>query len=560
MIEEFESLSVDSGMSSLPSALIDGLPRNISERELKSLLLFSKDLVSVDIISASSASDNIRDRASALARFKSNAGAEEAASSLHGKELGGGEKMTVRLLQGPSIGSGFTSRRDTLDGTNRSPPSTLSSNGLNPRQTSRFNGTFATIEKNSSPPGLSSTSSSQDLPSLADSGYLQNIFSPQSPPRINNSSVPRVSGKSVVLDTSVDDDEAGEILKDLGGYGKSNSSSTSNKNRRTPNPNVPVSRFGLSLATNNINAMNMNGLSSPNSGIMNTPPPASAPAHMQNVPPNPNMHMFNNHHNYPRVLPPVNPADQNPPCNTLYVGNLPMNTSEDELKALFSRQRGYKRLCFRTKQNGPMCFVEFEDVAYATRALTELYGRGLSNSVKGGIRLSFSKNPLGVRSGQQQSGGSNGTGLATPTTPHSAISGGMGVGPGMSNVNGQSFSTALHAPPGLNPPSLSSSSSVMSAGGHSIPPLASPPLNGMMTPGPMSASYTSLGSANGMNPMNGGYGGNGMPPPPSLSASGRSPQPESMPHNSYFSNVNGPSKLEYRSLNQNGFPDFMLGR
>ena len=101
-------------------------------------------------------------------------------------------------------------------------------------------------------------------------------------------------------------------------------------------------------------------------------------------------------HNYP----PVNPADQNPPCNTLYVGNLPIDTSEDELKAMFSKQRGYKRLCFRTKQNGPMCFVEFEDVSFATKALNELYGVQLHNSVKGGIRLSFSKNPLGVRAGQ----------------------------------------------------------------------------------------------------------------------------------------------------------------
>ncbi|CAG8656777.1 8472_t:CDS:2, partial [Racocetra fulgida] len=41
---------------------------------------------------------------------------------------------------------------------------------------------------------------------------------------------------------------------------------------------------------------------------------------------------------------PPNPADQNPPCNTLYVGNLPMNTSEDELKQLFSRCPGYKRI------------------------------------------------------------------------------------------------------------------------------------------------------------------------------------------------------------------------
>ncbi|KAG0204392.1 hypothetical protein BGX28_003644 [Mortierella sp. GBA30] len=95
---------------------------------------------------------------------------------------------------------------------------------------------------------------------------------------------------------------------------------------------------------------------------------------------------------------PVNPGDQNPPCNTLYVGNLPMNTSEDELRMLFSRCVGYRRLCFRTKANGPMCFVEFENVECATQALNDLYGNPLSNSVKGGIRLSFSKNPLGVRS------------------------------------------------------------------------------------------------------------------------------------------------------------------
>ncbi|KAL7665666.1 RRM domain-containing protein [[Candida] zeylanoides] len=114
-----------------------------------------------------------------------------------------------------------------------------------------------------------------------------------------------------------------------------------------------------------------------------------------------------------RVPPPANPADQNPPCNTLYVGNLPPDATEVELRALFSPQKGFRRLSFRTKtqsqsnpnanshNHGPMCFVEFEDVAHATRALAELYGRALprpgGTNGKGGIRLSFSKNPLGVR-------------------------------------------------------------------------------------------------------------------------------------------------------------------
>ena len=105
-------------------------------------------------------------------------------------------------------------------------------------------------------------------------------------------------------------------------------------------------------------------------------------------------------HDPPQSSAPVSVHFQysHPPCNTLYVGNLPIDTSEEELKSIFSLQRGYKRLCFRTKQNGPMCFVEFEDVSFATKALNNLYGQILHNSVKGGIRPSFSKNPLGVRS------------------------------------------------------------------------------------------------------------------------------------------------------------------
>ncbi|ORX89656.1 hypothetical protein K493DRAFT_382360 [Basidiobolus meristosporus CBS 931.73] len=94
----------------------------------------------------------------------------------------------------------------------------------------------------------------------------------------------------------------------------------------------------------------------------------------------------------------VNTGDQNPPCNTLYVGNLPMSTKEEELYQVFSVQPGYKRLCFRVKpHNGPMCFVEFDDIQMASHTLHELQGHLLSSSVKGGIRLSYSKNPLGVR-------------------------------------------------------------------------------------------------------------------------------------------------------------------
>ncbi|CCE66139.1 hypothetical protein TPHA_0O01720 [Tetrapisispora phaffii CBS 4417] len=118
-----------------------------------------------------------------------------------------------------------------------------------------------------------------------------------------------------------------------------------------------------------------------------------------------------------KVPPPANPADQNPPCNTLYVGNLPSDATEQELRQLFSVQQGFRRLSFRNKNNngnghGPICFVEFDDVSFATRALAELYGSQLPSATvsnKGGIRLSFSKNPLGVR------GPNNRRNTSTPT-------------------------------------------------------------------------------------------------------------------------------------------------
>jgi hypothetical protein len=81
-----------------------------------------------------------------------------------------------------------------------------------------------------------------------------------------------------------------------------------------------------------------------------------------------------------------NGVDQNPPVclcrealpkfsaelsddqiNTLYVGNLPTSPPptgfpqdylEESLRELFSSQTGFRRLCFRHKSNGPMCFVE----------------------------------------------------------------------------------------------------------------------------------------------------------------------------------------------------------
>ena len=66
--------------------------------------------------------------------------------------------------------------------------------------------------------------------------------------------------------------------------------------------------------------------------------------------------------------------------NTLYVGNLPSsppppgygpNHLEDSLRNLFSNQPGYRKLCFRQKSNGPMCFVEVRPCLFPNAAFRE---------------------------------------------------------------------------------------------------------------------------------------------------------------------------------------------
>lgn len=105
------------------------------------------------------------------------------------------------------------------------------------------------------------------------------------------------------------------------------------------------------------------------------------------------------------------------------MGNLPSNSSastsaslEDQLRQRFSACTGYRQLSFRVKNNGPMCFVEFDDVQNAARALAEVNGDSMNGAVKnGGLRLSFSKNPLFRNS--CSSGNAVIGGAVTPTSP-----------------------------------------------------------------------------------------------------------------------------------------------
>lgn len=432
----------------MSTILMRKLPHHISNEALRTMFLFAKDFISADFVQSE---PDDQGYLSAVARFRTAAAAQEAKSLLNGRQNTANEPPMIVDILGPSPGSSGLKRNNTFDLTaTRNAPSssssTTSSTGQAARQSSRFNGAFQAIDRMSPPSGAlglpnGGPMAGVDLTAAPETrSPYPNFFSPQSP--IGTAlGGQRVSGKDVIEEYGIEDD-SGELLKDPVAFAK-NETSVSNGPvpRRATNPQLPISRFaGLTLSTSNVTSPPLPGFAPRSVAPLQSPISALSPGPIGNLGPNATYQLANQHyhrHNYP----PVNPADQNPPCNTLYVGNLPIDTSEDELKAMFSKQRGYKRLCFRTKQNGPMCFVEFEDVSFATKALNDLYGHPLHNSIKGGIRLSFSKNPLGVRNGQP-----GGMGSSSPMSPQGPL---LGVN-GMGSI--QSFSTANGPPPGLTPP------------------------------------------------------------------------------------------------------------
>lgn len=427
------------------SILIRKLPLKTTEDTLRSMVVWSKDFSDAEVLPIEkSEDDGFR---SAILHFKSSAGAQEAQRLLNGKpNFSNDAQMIVDLFP-----TSPTSARRYIDSASNgafhggpaSNTSSASSAGAPPRQASRYNGTFQNMEKIS--PANVSAYTSNELPQPDSSAHYQSLFSPQSPIGNHLTDRTRVSGKALINKDSVEDDESGELLKDAVSYAQNGVPPSA---RRATLPQLPIARMaGLSLSTSNstLTPATSGYTSASQMSPITQQSNAMSPTMMSNGGP-PMSYQMSNANGFTRLsFPPVNPADQNPPCNTLYVGNLPIDTSEDELKAMFSKQRGYKRLCFRTKQNGPMCFVEFEDVSFATKALHELYGHPLHNSVKGGIRLSFSKNPLGVRSGQA-------LGPSGPTPPSAGMQGMNGYSNGGSNYGATNGPPpGLTAPPGLGP-------------------------------------------------------------------------------------------------------------
>ncbi|KAH8159981.1 hypothetical protein CIB48_g8264 [Xylaria polymorpha] len=453
--------AVDLYDNSPRQVLIRRLPMDTTEEQLRLMLLFSPshELIDVEILPPDMSKD--MGLYSAIVRFTTPAGAQQAQDMLHGKLIPNNAELIVEILPGSPTGS----RRYPVDNavlTQTNGATSVTSPGAPLRQPPRYSDILYGISD------------------LKDSEYYH-IFSPQSPIGNHLSNQTLSSGKNLIHDTTEDDDTQ-KLLKDPVAYAENNAT----QQRRATAPQLPITRItNLSLNTTT------NGTAPITPYAHSTMTPLSA--HGSSMSPtiiNGASHSMN----YPATsynrqnFPPVNPADQNPPCNTLYVGNLPIDTSEEELKAMFQKQRGYRRLCFRTKQNGPMCFVEFEDITHATRALHECYGKLLHNSIKGGIRLSFSKNPLGVRSGQPAGPPANGpmgsmngimapsaNGYPIPSRPPPGLATPPGLGRPDYNGNTQAAPNGTNTPSGYTVTNGHAWSVPQYNGHHSAANSSSPP-------------------------------------------------------------------------------------
>ncbi|GAQ77624.1 RNA binding protein [Klebsormidium nitens] len=93
----------------------------------------------------------------------------------------------------------------------------------------------------------------------------------------------------------------------------------------------------------------------------------------------------------------------NPPCSTLFVTNLVDGTKEDELKSMFIRVPGFRklRLVQGNGKRGPTAFVEFADTEASSQAMHQLQGIPLRFAESGGLTVQFARQQMRPSSATQ---------------------------------------------------------------------------------------------------------------------------------------------------------------
>ncbi|CAL9221719.1 unnamed protein product [Arabidopsis halleri] len=131
------------------------------------------------------------------------------------------------------------------------------------------------------------------------------------------------------------------------------------------------------------------------------PPPVWGPPHGYMAPAPPPYDPYAGYHAPPVPMPapppiaapssyvPVQNIKDNPPCNTLFIGNLGENINEEELRSLLSAQPGFKQMKILRQERHTVCFIEFEDVNSATNVHHNLQGAVIPSSGSIGMRIQY---------------------------------------------------------------------------------------------------------------------------------------------------------------------------
>jgi len=90
--------------------------------------------------------------------------------------------------------------------------------------------------------------------------------------------------------------------------------------------------------------------------------------------------------------------DDEVPCSTLFIGNLSSNTSDTELRGLFSQCAGFVGLRLSRGKDGLVAFADFENTILSTQAMNQCQSYVLPSSAdRGGIRISYAKQRMSNR-------------------------------------------------------------------------------------------------------------------------------------------------------------------
>ena len=289
------------------------------------MFLWSKEFIDVQLVpDQNSYGENF---CAAIVRFRTRAAAVEAKNKLDGRpNFAKTAEMVVELLPTSPVGTvNYTFGRISppSPGATASPTTTSNSTSSNPSS-----GSHPMAGKNQH--GFANNMNTEIFPGHVDSDFFStnNPFVPPSQAGNHLHDRTRVSGKSLIENNSTDE-ETSDLLRNPIAYAENSGPSGSSVNgRRATEPQIPVGQFDrLSLNTSGMPSSSApvpSPYGNPMSAHANGTTPFNGAG--QGYPPPSNRYYRSSH------FPPINPADQNPPCNTLYVGNLPLETNEEELK------------------------------------------------------------------------------------------------------------------------------------------------------------------------------------------------------------------------------------